>query len=275
MQLVDFPGCCTAKIITGFGGTDTAEHRYRPAVPFTENTLFTALTELLERAHRQGQAMVFATTNTAQELPNKVLPRIGFQKVEESKKTNHAEYGLIGWVFRLNDEKQVKPLKVPKNPWAEGPRPVEVQPAQDAVPMAMEDVGFGDFPEVPPRAVLPAIPRGGIMANAIPGNVNLFTPMGVWFALSARDYDGDILALNEMMVGRETRRQADGSIWIEISPNDQGRVSPEHLLPTRDIEILTPEGIAQNGEPVRGKVRDFTWEGLRGDRHRISHFRVI
>lgn len=269
MQLVDFPGCCTAKIITGFGGTNTAEHRYRPAVPFTENTLFAALTELLEKAHRQGQAMVFATTNTAQELPNKVLPRIGFQKVEESKKSNHSEYGLIGWVFRLNDEKQVKPLKVPKNPWAEGPRPVEVKAAQDAVPMAMADIDFGDFPEVP------APPRVRIMDNAIPGNGNLFVRVGGWVALSARDYNGDILPLAEMMVGREVRRQADGSVWIEIAPQDQGRVSPKHLLPTQGIEILTPGGIARNDRPVQGEAKDFTWEGLRGDRHRISHFRVI
>ena len=120
MKLVPFPHCCTAKILAGFGETDTADYGARPETPYTEEGMFKEVVDKLEEAHRAGQAMVFATTNSEQKTANAVLPRVGFEKIEATAKAAHSGVQLLGWVFRLNLADKVRPLKVPKNPFMKG-----------------------------------------------------------------------------------------------------------------------------------------------------------
>ena len=40
MKLLPFPGCCTAGILTGFGGTGTAEYQYHPEKEYTEESMY-------------------------------------------------------------------------------------------------------------------------------------------------------------------------------------------------------------------------------------------
>lgn len=118
MQLRAFPGCCTAHVLTGFGGTPTAS--IVPDKTYTDETMFADIAEKLEESHRARMALVFAATTTQQEMANRVLPRIGFIKIDESAKDAHADFALIGWVFRLNLADAVRPLKVPANPFKKG-----------------------------------------------------------------------------------------------------------------------------------------------------------
>lgn len=151
MKLLPFPGCCTAGILTGFGGTGTAEYQYRPEKEYTEESMYQEIQQHLQNAHLKRWAMVFGTTNSQQEMANTVLPRIGFQKIQETAKDAHSKFTLLGWVFRLNPSDKVAPLAIPKNPFgkkkeeAVGPmEEVGVQEARNPIRGAFDDLIIRD-----------------------------------------------------------------------------------------------------------------------------------
>lgn len=124
MYLLDFPGCCTASVLTGFGGTRTGQ--YGRLDKYTDETLYQAIEQELAIAHMKNHALVFATTNSQQKQAERVLRKIGFRKVGTSAKKQHEEFTLSGWVYKLNLEKEVKPLAIPPNPFVK-----KVQPAKE------------------------------------------------------------------------------------------------------------------------------------------------
>ena len=262
MHLIPFPGCCTAGIITGFGGTGTAEHRFRPVAQYDENTMFEETKTLVEQAHRNNWAMVFATTNSEQKLANKVLPRIGFQKIEETAKLAHKEFTLFGWVFRLNPSKVVAPLKVPKNPFArkdeeEGQVMVEQVRARvnNVAMVAIDDLEevAGEFGAVVVEQEPPIVPP--------PDNWEYMDRKLARGAVYGPWYRSGFIQIRDLV----TR---DGIIIAEIHPNDVGRGMPEIL--DRNIRVRIA---GRNTMQVRShKMQDFQWVT---DIGAITHFRFV
>lgn len=263
MKLVPFPYCCTARILAGFGETDTADYGARPETPYTEESMFKEVVDKLEEAHRAGQAMVFATTNSEQKTANAVLPRVGFEKIEATAKANHSDVQLLGWVFRLNLADKVRPLKVPKNPFMKGekaaPNPalqfgdeVGEENPLDQVDRMADDMRriFRPAPPIPrpdpgvlnpaPRAlgIRPAVqPYDVVIANEV--DVAPYGPLTdpleegqVWeqFVPDVGEWTTITwepgvgdLPLDKQFNIRRGRVGVDRG-WFEIHPNDQGRV---------------------------------------------------
>ena len=245
MHLIPFPGCCTAGIITGFGGTGTAEDRFRPVAQYDENTMFEQVKTLVEQAHRNNWAMVFATTNSEQKLANKVLPRIGFQKIEETAKLAHKEFTLFGWAFRLNPSNVVAPLKVPKNPFARKDEEEE-QAIVEQVRARVNNVAMVE-PEPP---IVPPPDNWGYMDRQLARGA----VYGPW-------YRSGFIQIRELV----TR---DGILITEIHPNDVGRGFPEIL----DVNIRVRIA-GKNTMQVRSrKMQDFQWVT---DIGAITHFRFV
>lgn len=236
MKLVPFPHCCTAKILAGFGETDTADYGARPETSYTEESMFKEVVDKLEEAHRAGQAMVFATTNSEQKTANAVLPRVGFEKIEATAKAAHSGVQLLGWVFRLNLADKVRPLKVPKNPFTKGekaapnpalqfgdeegeelPAPPEVliqngeQARRDEmrrifrhVPAQVNPVQ--QIPMPPPLAINPA-PAARARVRPAVG--------------AARRYDAVIAdEVGAAPYGPLTEPLQEGQVWDQFTPND-------------------------------------------------------
>lgn len=128
MELLSFPGCCTAKVLVGFGGTHTASHPRFSKGDDSDEQMFKEIMEHLSHAHHSGMAIVFATTNSQQAQANRVLPQAGFKKTDTAAKNNHQEFTLTGWVYALNPEEKVAPLQIPANPFVK-PTPVVEVPA--------------------------------------------------------------------------------------------------------------------------------------------------
>ena len=243
MHLIPFPGCCTAGIITGFGGTGTAEYRYRPVAQCDENTMFEQVKTLVEQAHLNNWAMVFATTNSEQKLANKVLPRIGFQKIEETAKLAHKEFTLFGWVFRLNPSNVVAPLKVPKNPFA--------RKDEEEEQAMVEQARVNNVAMVEPE--LPIVPP--------PDNWEYMDRKLARGAVYGPWYRSGFIQIRDLV----TR---DGIIIAEIHPNDVGRGMPEIL--DRNIRVRIA---GKNTMQVRSrKMQDFQWVT---DIGAITHFRFV
>ena len=138
MKLHTFPGCCTAKILVGFGETDTAAYDIRPAEPYTDETMFAEILELLRAAGRGGNATVVATTNSDQRTANAVLPKAGFVCVQQNiHKVAHSHLQLSTWVYTVCDaDRQALPLPVNpfvKKPKVEVPAPAQVQGMVDTL----------------------------------------------------------------------------------------------------------------------------------------------
>ena len=262
MQLIPFPGCCTAGILTGFGGTETAEYRYSPGVQYDENTMFEAIKAHVEQAHRNNWAMVFSTTNSQQELANKVLPRIGFQKIEETAKVAHHEFTLLGWVFRLNPADKVAPLKVPKNPFARKDEEQESKPQSAMInpaPMVVMDdldefdVGLDDMLDDP---IIDRVPPVAQHDNweYIDRQLAQGAVYGPW-------YQSGNAQIRDLI----TR---DHTVIFEIHPDDIGRRAP-HLF-ARDVQVRLVGVDAMQRD--RRRMRDWQWNVGGPIRGAITHF---
>ena len=314
MKLVPFPHCCTAKILAGFGETDTADYGARPETPYTEESMFKEVVDKLEEAHRAGQAMVFATTNSEQKTANAVLPRVGFEKIEATAKANHSGVQLLGWVFRLNLADKVRPLKVPKNPFMKGekaaPNPalqfgdeVGEENPLDQVDRMADDMRriFRPAPPIPrpapevlnpaPRArgIRPAVqpydavifdevdgaPYGPLTEPLQEGQVwDLFVPdVGEWMTITWEPLVGDI-PLDKQFRIRMGRVGGEHN-WVEIHPNDQGRVNMVAVGHATELQVRL---FSQRAATPHSKRRD-DWVWVFDDDHRsaagvITHFKV-
>lgn len=304
MKLVPFPHCCTAKILAGFGETDTADYGARPETLYTEESMFKEIVDKLEEAHRAGQAMVFATTNSEQKTANAVLPRVGFEKIEATAKANHPDFQLMGWVFRLNLANEVRPLKVPKNPFTKGKKAAPNPALQfgeeggEENPWNEVDNGagaddmrriFGRMdapPAAPPLRVAPrrydvviaeevgGEPYGPLTEPLLQGQLwDQFVPTpGEWITIAWEPGVGNIPQDKQF---RLRRGHVGGEhSWYEIHPNDQGRVNMVAVDPTTELRVrLFAHHTAS--DPQRRDV--WNWEFDQNDRIAdgvITHFKV-
>jgi hypothetical protein len=105
MRVFGFPGCCTAKILTGFGQTETAEYAFRPENP--EPSVEELKKEFGSRLNAYtGGAMFVVITNDEQVNANKALQECGFHSSYWMSKNNHPDTKVKLWWFPL-EEKQI------------------------------------------------------------------------------------------------------------------------------------------------------------------------
>ena len=103
MHIVDYPGCCTAKVITGFGGTSTAEYGYRPIGTLTQTEVEEALKSRCKQYKERGHAIITATTNDDQVVANKALEAQGWESSKWCTKGAHGNKKLKLWFKCLMD----------------------------------------------------------------------------------------------------------------------------------------------------------------------------
>jgi hypothetical protein len=113
MEVVEFEGCCTAKIVTGFGQTETAEYEYRPTDnPYLEagelpvNAIEGKLRSLERRRRARGDAVLTAITNNEQVNANEALLNQGWQHSGWMSKTQHPNTKVRLWFKPLMEEEQ-------------------------------------------------------------------------------------------------------------------------------------------------------------------------
>ena len=139
MKLLSFPGCCTARVLTGFGQSDTGAWDHRPVKPYTEHSFFEIAKEHLRDAGRAQAAIVTATTTEEQTTAIAVLPKLGFICVaKDVKKNQHAEHTLSMWVYEVTKEDRM-------------PKPLAANPFAAPVPVAAP---VGEKPEIVSRTML-------------------------------------------------------------------------------------------------------------------------
>lgn len=86
MERYEFPLCCGATVLAGFGHTDTAASRQ----DYTMEQVDTFLTTECERLERHNRAMVVATINQDQKkVLGKIFEAHGFRTVTKAYHPNH------------------------------------------------------------------------------------------------------------------------------------------------------------------------------------------
>ncbi len=97
MKVFDFPGCCSANIIAGFGQTKTAEYGIRPLNNNTVDLqqLKNAIEMRKQEAIDDGLAVLVATVNNQQKVGIKALLECGFTLSPPMYKGKHPETQLI------------------------------------------------------------------------------------------------------------------------------------------------------------------------------------
>lgn len=93
MKEHDFPGCCTATILTGFGECKTADYRLRHNM----NTLAVDLKRAEIDAKEDGKAVLLAITNSDQKEARKILRAAGWKRTRALEKDAHPETTITLW----------------------------------------------------------------------------------------------------------------------------------------------------------------------------------
>jgi len=102
MLVSGFAGCCTAKIIQGFGGTILADHGWGHT--YTVEELTRLLLDECENLELCGNGIAVATTNSDQPIANAALEQAGFQYSRWCRKTQHQETKVRLWFKPLLEE---------------------------------------------------------------------------------------------------------------------------------------------------------------------------
>lgn len=110
MNLVTFEGCCTAKIITGFGQTGTAEYEYRPETPLTHYQMAKGMAAHMVTQRRRGDATLVVTLNNQQKAGLDVLRGLGWHVSPALHKRAHSETQLHVCYTALHDLSTVEGL---------------------------------------------------------------------------------------------------------------------------------------------------------------------
>jgi hypothetical protein len=101
---VEYAGCCTAKIITGFGQTELGDWDFRPGEDPSVKGIKARIGVVLNR--NINMAVVTATTNDQQANANQALEECGFLSSDWMSKEQHPETKVKLWWFPIN-EKQI------------------------------------------------------------------------------------------------------------------------------------------------------------------------
>jgi hypothetical protein len=105
MNVEEFTGCCTAKILTGFGQTQTADWDFKPDGVLSVEVIKARLGKVLnEIMVYDGVATVI--TNDQQANANQALEECGFLSSDWMSKKQHPETRIKLWWFPIN-EKQI------------------------------------------------------------------------------------------------------------------------------------------------------------------------
>lgn len=112
----EFPNCCTAKIFSGFGGTQTGARS--PREHDDPATLSMVVSSYMKAQATAGRGIMVAMLTTEQTVAIDVLTKLGWNKSCESEKNNHSETRLIcmTWACKTDGEvtKVVNPFAPPK-----------------------------------------------------------------------------------------------------------------------------------------------------------------
>lgn len=100
MHLIDFGGCCTAKILIGLGQTENAE--YMPESELSVEQIKSFIGRQLNNQRVYGMAVLTVTTNNEQVNANAALLECGFEHSIWMSKGQHPETKLRLWWFPLN-----------------------------------------------------------------------------------------------------------------------------------------------------------------------------
>lgn len=102
MQLKNYPNCCTAKVLVGFGQTDTADYEIRPAGnEMSVEVIKSRLGDRLNTCKNSGYAMLTCITNDQQVNANKALEECGFESSDWMEKDAHPETKVKLWWFPI------------------------------------------------------------------------------------------------------------------------------------------------------------------------------
>ena len=92
MKSQGFPNCCTARILSDFGGTRLSAGDREPT---NEDEMRAWVQQRMSYAAR-GQVFVIIT-NSAQDIANKVLRELGFSHSKWMSKAQHRETKMRVW----------------------------------------------------------------------------------------------------------------------------------------------------------------------------------
>ena len=104
METKRFPGCCTVRVVVGFGNTMIAEYGWN-----VDNTVEEIKEYLVSEAHfqkRNGKAMLTATTNNQQKTANKALRAVGFKRTKWMSKPQHPHTKVALWWKVLQEQEE-------------------------------------------------------------------------------------------------------------------------------------------------------------------------
>lgn len=104
MQVLNFPGCCTAKVIVGFG--EEASASYRADENYTDRSMALELNHLIRGPQigtRMGSVVVQLTSR--QQRGIRVLTALGFASTVAQPKDNHSDTSLF--TFTINPREYI------------------------------------------------------------------------------------------------------------------------------------------------------------------------
>lgn len=94
MEIRDFPYCCTAQLMVGFGESEVAEGGdFKMSLEDMKSRISMQMNYWVE----EDCAMVVATTNSEQKTANKALKELGFDCSEWMYKSQHPETKVRLW----------------------------------------------------------------------------------------------------------------------------------------------------------------------------------
>ena len=99
MRMDYFPGCCTLKILSEFGGTEAADHIIREQ---SAGDIKEAIEICMETIQYQGLAAMVITSNNEQIMLNSVLRDMDFKHTKWMKKTMHCTTKVRMWWKEVN-----------------------------------------------------------------------------------------------------------------------------------------------------------------------------
>lgn len=104
LKVKNFPHCCTAKILSGFGQTGTApealDHKF---VNPTVSQIKSDLGIQLNAAKDMGHAVITVIVNDEQVNACQALKETGFLSSDWMSKKNHPDTKVMLWWFPLNE----------------------------------------------------------------------------------------------------------------------------------------------------------------------------
>ncbi len=136
LYMSDIRNCCTAKLLYGFGGSDTAA--YGRDNNQNEAEMAADLEEKMRYCQRHGQGLAIVLITDKQVMARKVLEAMGWKLGNESAKRNHGESNLLLYSWACKDmEKMDVPVVNPFAPVKKEEPKVSV-PVERVLPLTFE-----------------------------------------------------------------------------------------------------------------------------------------